>query len=72
MKKGELLFFIWTPASAPAHSKMLYSSQRRSGAINAAFSGVRDITATSADEVRRALGMVCADDADDGEFDPDA
>ena len=72
MKKGQLLFFLWTPDSAHARTKTLYSSQRRGGAIDAVFTGVNDVRATSSNDVRRALGMPCPDDGDDGEFDPDA
>ena len=73
MKKGKLLFFLWTPDTAHARTKTLYSSQRHGGAIDAAFDGVTDVRATSANEVRRALDMPCPDDdGDDGDFDPDA
>ena len=63
MKKGQIMFFLWAPSSAGAHSKTLYASQRR-GAVDTIFTGVLDAHASSFIDVKRALGLPIPEEED--------
>jgi cofilin len=69
-KTSKIYFVIWTPAAALARSKMFYTSQRR--ALDKAFTGVEDLTASDRAAIIKVIAPVAAAKDDDDDWDPDA
>ena len=72
-KTDKMYFVFWAPSAADNNSKMRYSTEK--GVLRGQCDGVVDVHATEVNEIKRAVGLLKAEDEefedDDDEFDFD-
>ena len=67
----KMYYIFWAPSAADTNSKMRYSSDKN--VLRSQCDGVVDVHATELDDIKRACGLLSAEEdaEEDEEFDPD-